>query len=120
MVFKDHHSKSNPLRIGSVKTNIGHMEAASGVGSFIKVCLSLKYKKFIPNIHFERINPKIKIDEWNLKVQTELEDFPNNLKRPVAIGINNFGMSGSYVHLILEEPPRFIEKEKSENVKEII
>ncbi|KAM9982459.1 hypothetical protein ACTFIZ_006979 [Dictyostelium cf. discoideum] len=114
MVFKDHHSKSNPLRIGSVKTNIGHMEAASGVGSFIKVCLSLKNKKFIPNIHFERINPKIKIDEWNIKVQTELEDFPNNLKRPVAIGINNFGMSGSNVHLILEEPPRFIEREKSQ------
>ncbi|KAN0031558.1 hypothetical protein ACTFIV_005423 [Dictyostelium citrinum] len=118
MVFKDHHSKENPLRIGSVKTNIGHMEAASGVASFIKVCLSLKHRKFIPNIHFERINPKIKIDEWNLKVQTELEDFPTNLNRPVAIGINNFGMSGSNVHLILEEPPRYIENENHHHQSE--
>ncbi|KAN0033277.1 hypothetical protein ACTA71_002701 [Dictyostelium dimigraforme] len=98
-------SKENPLLIGSIKSNIGHSEAASGIASLIKCCLILKNKYFVPNINYSTPNPMIKFDEWNLKVITEPIPFSklNNNNRPISIAINNFGVTGSNCCLVLSE-----------------
>ncbi|EGC38268.1 hypothetical protein DICPUDRAFT_149068 [Dictyostelium purpureum] len=101
MSLKDHRSNNSPLLIGSVKSNIGHLEPASGVASVIKCCLMFKHRQFAPNIHFNNPNPNIKFNEWNMKVVTDLTPFPKN--KLVTIGVNNFGATGSNVCIILKE-----------------
>ncbi|KAM9988250.1 hypothetical protein ACTFIZ_003606 [Dictyostelium cf. discoideum] len=101
MVFKDNHSPENPLLIGSLKSNVGHMEAASGVSSLIKCCLMLKNKYFAPNVNFKKINPKIKLDEWNIKVVSEAIPFKKN--KITSMVINSFGITGSNCCLVLTE-----------------
>ncbi|KAK5574622.1 hypothetical protein RB653_009875 [Dictyostelium firmibasis] len=95
--------KSTPILIGSIKSNIGHCEAASGVASLIKCCLMFKNQCFLPNIHFNKPNPSIKFEEWNLKVVTEPTPFPNNYERLVSMMINNFGVTGSNCCLLLSD-----------------
>lgn len=68
-VFKDTRTHGEPLRIGSVKTNIGHTETASGVAAIIKVALALEKGQIPPSINFEKPNAKLHLDEWNLKVR---------------------------------------------------
>ena len=67
-VFKDTRKDEQPLRIGSVKTNIGHTETASGVAAIIKVALALEKGQIPPSINFEKPNEKLHLDEWKLKV----------------------------------------------------
>ncbi len=92
------------LSIGSVKTNIGHLEAASGIAGLAKVALSLRHRELPPSLHFETPNPAIAWDELNLRVQTTLEPFPEG-PRPVLAGVNSFGFGGANAHIVLEEPP---------------
>lgn len=67
-VFKDKRPREQPLRIGSVKTNVGHTETASGLASIIKVALALEKGQIPPSANFEKPNEKIHLDEWHLKV----------------------------------------------------
>lgn len=67
-VFKDTRQDDQPLRIGSVKTNIGHTETASGVAAVIKVALALEKGQIPPSINFEKPNEKLNLDAWKLKV----------------------------------------------------
>ncbi|KAL4994903.1 hypothetical protein BDV10DRAFT_143330 [Aspergillus recurvatus] len=103
-VFDEVRSPDEPLRIGSVKTNIGHTEATSGLASLIKVVLALEHGKIPPSINFEKPNPKIKLDEWRLRVITALEDWPPGAGGVRRASINNFGYGGTNAHLIVESP----------------
>ena len=67
-VFGARRSADNPVRIGSIKTNVGHLEGASGVAGVIKAIFMLENRVFLPNRNFERINPHILLDQWNIKV----------------------------------------------------
>jgi acyl transferase domain-containing protein len=67
-VFGPERAKNDPLRIGSVKTNVGHLEGASGVAGVIKAVLMLENRTFFPNRNFKNVNPRIPLDEWKLKV----------------------------------------------------
>lgn len=96
--------RKHPCLIGSVKTNIGHLEAASGIASLIKVALILKHKTIPPSLHFKTPNPNIDFDKLNLRVVQELETFPEN-SGPLLAGINSFGFGGANAHAILEAPP---------------
>ncbi|CAI7643289.1 unnamed protein product [Penicillium glandicola] len=89
------------LHLGSVKSNIGHLEGASGVAALIKATLSLEKGKILPNMHFNTPNPSIKFDEWKLKVPTKTLDWdaPNGLRRA---SVNSFGYGGTNGHVILE------------------
>ena len=93
-----------PLPIGSVKTNLGHLETAAGVVGLIKGMLVLKRGQIPPSLHFE--NPSTHIDMVGLKlrVPTTLEAFPETGGRRIA-GVNSFGFGGSNAHVILAEPP---------------
>ena len=82
--------------IGSVKTNIGHLEAASGIAGLIKVALSLKHKKLPPSLHFHNPNPAIDFDALGLRVVTSLEPWPEPAN-PLLKGVNSFGFGGANV-----------------------
>src|SRR5205085_1070541 len=67
-VFGPGRSPDFPLRIGSIKTNVGHLEGASGIAGIIKAVLMLENRIFLPNRNFKTINPRIPLQEWKLKV----------------------------------------------------
>ncbi|KAL3432034.1 putative polyketide synthase [Aspergillus tetrazonus] len=94
-------AREQPLPIGSIKTNIGHTEAASGLASLIKTALAMEKGVIPPSINFEEVNPKLKLDEWNLRVVREVEPWPSAQIRRASI--NNFGYGGTNSHIILED-----------------
>ena len=92
----------DPLLIGSVKTNIGHLEAAAGMAGLIKVLLSLQNGSIPGQMNFETPNPHIAWDKTPVKVLTEETSWPRNDRR--RAGVSAFGMSGTNAHVILEAP----------------
>ncbi|KAI1380906.1 ketoacyl-synt-domain-containing protein [Hypoxylon crocopeplum] len=108
--------EDDPLSIGSVKSNIGHLENASGIISVMKAALMLEKGFIVPNADFERENPAIPLSEWNLKIPQKQLPFPRNKK---YICVNNFGYSGSNGHAVLKGLPaeneiEFLDAEKFE------
>jgi acyl transferase domain-containing protein/acyl carrier protein len=89
-----------PLILGAVKTNIGHLEAASGVAGLIKTALALKHRTVPPNLHFRKGNPHIPFDALRLKVPTSLEPWPERNGRALA-GVSSFGFGGTNCHVVL-------------------
>jgi acyl transferase domain-containing protein/NADPH:quinone reductase-like Zn-dependent oxidoreductase/SAM-dependent methyltransferase len=101
---KEEEGRAEKLRIGSVKTNIGHTEAASGMAGLIKAVLALEKGQIPPSVNFDKPNPKLKLDEWGLKVTTELEPWPATMgDAPRRASVNNFGYGGTNSHVILED-----------------
>lgn len=92
------------LAIGSVKSNIGHLEAAAGVVSLVKVALSLAERSLPPSLHFERPNPHIDLAALGLHVQTALGPWPRGANGRVA-GVSAFGFGGTNAHVVLKEAP---------------
>ena len=99
-VYGTHRSPDNPLYLGAVKTNIGHLESASGVASIIKTVISLQNKKIYKHLNFHRLNPNIKISDTRIVLQNT--DWNSNAKLRCA-GVNAFGFSGTNAHVILQE-----------------
>lgn len=97
-VFQNSHQ--TPLPIGAVKTNIGHLEAAAGIASLIKVILALQHHQIPPNLHFNQPNPQINWQQLSLQVPTTLMPWPET-PRPIA-GVSAFGFSGTNAHVVLE------------------
>jgi len=96
-------SADDPLILGSVKTNIGHLEAAAGVAGLIKAALSVQRGVIPPHLHFKTPNPLIPWDRLPLTVPTEPLPWPRGKRR--LAGISAFGMSGVNVHMVVEAPP---------------
>jgi acyl transferase domain-containing protein/surfactin synthase thioesterase subunit len=90
-----------PCAIGSVKTNIGHLEAAAGIAGLIKLTLMLQHRKIPPVLHFQTPNPYIPFDQLPLQVQQTLEDWPE-MAEPALAGVSSFGFGGANAHMILE------------------
>ncbi|HMI00067.1 MAG TPA: type I polyketide synthase, partial [Bradyrhizobium sp.] len=93
-----------PLPIGSIKTNLGHLETAAGIAGLIKAMLVLKHAQIPPSLHFSKPNPHIDFEKLKLRVPTQLEPFPNGTAERIA-GVNSFGFGGANAHVILAEPP---------------
>ncbi len=102
-IIKDSHDKTNPLILCSVKSNIGHLEAAAGVSGVIKMVLSMMHNQFPPHLNMNVPNPLIPWDDIPVRVPLELTPWPKHDK-PRRAGINSFGFSGTNAHVILEEP----------------
>jgi amino acid adenylation domain-containing protein len=96
--------RGRKLRIGSVKTNIGHAESAAGIASVIKVILALRHGELPPHLHFKNPSPLIPWAELPVEVTRDLTPWPANGKRRVA-GVSAFGASGINAHLVIEEAP---------------
>lgn len=103
--------ESQTCAIGSVKSNIGHLESAAGIASLTKVLLQMKYQQLVPSLHAENLNPRIDFGATPFKVQGTLAEW----KRPVVeidgevkeyprrAGISSFGAGGANAHLVVEE-----------------
>ncbi|MFY1830940.1 SDR family NAD(P)-dependent oxidoreductase [Myxococcus fulvus] len=92
------------LLIGSVKTNIGHLEGAAGIAGLLKVVLALSHRRVPPNLHFDAPNPLIDFGTLRLKVPERLSPWPAEDEKALA-GVSAFGWGGTNCHLVLEEAP---------------
>lgn len=93
----------NPLLVGSVKTNIGHLEAAAGMAGLIKVLLAIQHQQIPAQLNFDEPNPHIPWDKLAVKVLTEPTAWPTNSEKQLA-GVSAFGMSGTNAHVVIEAP----------------
>ena len=102
-VYCNGRTADNPLLIGSVKTNIGHLESAAGIAGLIKAALALKHRIIPKQLHFNDPNPRVDWDNLPLKVTTEHVDWQRRGDRPRVAGVNCFGISGTNSHIVMEE-----------------
>lgn len=115
-IFARQYAKEAPLYVGSVKTNIGHMEAASGIAGLIKVILSLKNRGIPAHIGLHQVNPYIDLSKTNIEIPKNF--MPWDIKKGKRIaGVSAFGFTGTNVHVVVEEAPNIDnqswEKEKA-------
>lgn len=104
-VFAGSHTPARPLIIGSVKTNIGHLEAAAGIASVIKVVLALQHQEIPPHINLAQSNPLMDLSTVPVQINRQPISWPYNADHTRRAGISSFGFSGTNAHLILEEAP---------------
>ncbi|HWM91726.1 MAG TPA: thioester reductase domain-containing protein [Thermoanaerobaculia bacterium] len=90
--------------LGSIKTNVGHLESAAGIAGLIKAALALEREAIPPSLHFEKPNPQIDFESSPFYVNTRLREWPRG-EAPRRAGVSSFGMGGTNVHVILEEAP---------------
>ncbi|WP_031095167.1 type I polyketide synthase, partial [Streptomyces sp. NRRL S-15] len=93
-----------PWAIGSVKSNIGHLESAAGIAGLTKVLLQFRHRTLVPSLHSAELNPNIDFGRSPFRVQRELSEWPDG-DRPRRAGLSSFGAGGANAHLVLEESP---------------
>ena len=102
-------SNDQPLYVGSVKTNIGHLEAGAGLAGLLKSVLSLEHGVIPPSLNFKNPNPRLRLDEWNLKVPTALIPWPSDGSSSLRrASINSFGYGGSNAHCIIDDAYNYL------------
>jgi acyl transferase domain-containing protein len=104
--FSPHTNQKQFCAVGSVKTNIGHLDAAAGISGLIKTALALKHKQIPPSLNFTAANPQIDFANSPFFVNTQLTPWINH-QHPRRAGVSSFGMGGTNAHAILEEAPVF-------------
>lgn len=109
--------KKGYCAIGSVKTNIGHLDTAAGVAGLIKTVLSLKHKELVPSLHYKSPNPNIDFENSPFYVNTKLHEWKTEEDVPRRAAVSSFGIGGTNAHLILEEAPHVTKYEDLEKEK---
>ncbi len=94
----------NPLPVGSIKSNLGHMEPASGMAGLVKAILTLKHQQIPPSIHADILNPQLALDEQHIHIVRSPLLFPAQ-NRPLRAAVNSFGFGGTNAHVIIEAAP---------------
>ncbi|MFJ9442364.1 acyltransferase domain-containing protein [Kitasatospora sp. NPDC101235] len=97
--------RAEPLRLGSVKSNVGHLEAAAGIVGLVKLAMSMRNGVLPPSLHYSAPNPQIMFDEYNLTVQDRLTPWPRRSDARRG-GVSSFGFGGAICHVAVEELPR--------------
>ncbi|MEW2554403.1 type I polyketide synthase [Streptomyces zhihengii] len=100
-VHGEHRDAGRPLLVGSVKTNIGHLDAAAGVLGLIKAALSVRHGVLPASLNYETPNPDIPLDAWKLRVNATAAPWPDG---PRLAGVSSFGIGGTNCHLVLTAP----------------
>ncbi|NBD13542.1 type I polyketide synthase [Corallococcus silvisoli] len=103
-VFAPGRESSRPLSLGSIKTNVGHLEAAAGIAGLMKVVLMLQHRELPPHLHLSRPTTAVPWSELPITIPTRLRPWDTTSGRRMA-GVSSFGLSGINAHLILEEAP---------------
>lgn len=109
--FRGRTGKRGYCALGSVKTNIGHLDAAAGVAGLIKAVLALEHRQIPPTLHFERANPDIDLASSPFYVPTGLKRW-DSARTPRRAGVSSFGLGGTNAHVVLEEPAAHITQPK--------
>ncbi|MGD9888323.1 MAG: type I polyketide synthase [Halothiobacillaceae bacterium] len=94
-------SEDNPLPVGSIKSNVGHMEPASGMAGLIKAVLTLKHRQIPPSIHSSVLNPHLNLNAQHIHIVRTPTALPN-LTRPPCVAVNSFGFGGTNAHAIIQ------------------
>ncbi|MCJ1283861.1 hypothetical protein MMC26_003192 [Xylographa opegraphella] len=105
--FRDQTPRDEPLFVGAVKSNIGHLEGASGIAGLIKTVLVLEKGIIPPNIWYERPNPKILLDDWNIKFPLGVTPWPTKGLRRASV--NSFGFGGSNAHVVIDDAYNYLQ-----------
>ncbi|MBV9450127.1 MAG: acyltransferase domain-containing protein [Streptosporangiaceae bacterium] len=101
-VFGPSHSPRDPLLVGSLKTNIGHMEAAAGIGGVVKTVLQLRYGTVFPHLNLDKPSSRIAWDTWPVRVPTRSQPWRAGIRRGL---VNSFGFTGTIAAAVLEQAP---------------
>ncbi|RKH14638.1 SDR family oxidoreductase [Corallococcus sp. CA053C] len=117
--FRQGTDKKNFCALGSVKSNIGHLDSAAGAVGFIKAALSLHHKKIVPSLNFKTPNPACDFPNSPFYVNTELRDFPKGAT-PRRAGVTSLGMGGTNAHAILEEAPELPATDKPRRPAQVV
>ncbi|MDI1360425.1 MAG: polyketide synthase, partial [Methylobacter sp.] len=104
-VFSASHSAANPLYLGSVKTNVGHLEAAAGVAGIIKLVLALRHDCLPRHLHCGNPTSRFSWADKPLRILHEPQAWPRG-EQPRIAGISSFGFSGTNAHIVIEEAPQ--------------
>jgi acyl transferase domain-containing protein len=124
--FKGFSGNGKSRAMGTVKSNIGHLEAASGISQLTKVLLQMKHKKLVPSIHAEPLNSEINLGNTSFKVQKQLEDWEKGVLDDGINGthavprralLNSFGAGGACASMVIEEYDHQMEKGKSSGIQ---
>ncbi|MFE5581447.1 beta-ketoacyl synthase N-terminal-like domain-containing protein, partial [Kitasatospora sp. NPDC056531] len=100
--------RTAPLAVGSVKTNLGHLEGAAGIAGLLKTVLAIRHRELPPSLNYDVPNPEIPFAELRLKVQDRLAGWPHP-DRPLVAGVSSFGVGGTNCHLVVSEAPGAVE-----------
>ncbi|MCP4216458.1 MAG: amino acid adenylation domain-containing protein, partial [bacterium] len=101
------------VALGSVKTNIGHLDAAAGIAGFIKAVLAVKHRVLFPSLHFKAPNPRINFSQTPFYVNNQLKEWKSE-DHPLRAGVSSFGIGGTNAHIIVEEAPKVAVSEAAE------
>ncbi|MBA4143016.1 MAG: SDR family NAD(P)-dependent oxidoreductase [Nitrosospira sp.] len=112
--FRESTQRREFCGIGSVKTNVGHLDAAAGVAGLIKTVLALKHRLLPPSLNFEQANPEIDFSSSPFYVNTISRAWPDG-STPRRAGVSSFGIGGTNVHVVIEEPPLAVSSGPSRN-----
>jgi len=112
--FQESTNRVGYCAIGSVKTNIGHLDAAAGVTGLIKTVLSLQHTQIPPSLNYNKPNPKIDFDNSPFYVNTDLCDWQTTDNAPRRAGVSSFGIGGTNAHVVIEEAPVLDEPEEKD------
>jgi acyl transferase domain-containing protein/acyl carrier protein len=117
--FREYTEKNSFCAIGSLKTNLGHMDAAAGVAGLIKTILMLENREIPPSLHFETPNPEIDFDNSPFYVNTKLRKWVAD-GSPLRAGVSAFGLGGTNAHVVLEEAPTMEASGKSRDYQLVL
>ncbi|HUD62407.1 MAG TPA: type I polyketide synthase, partial [Acetobacteraceae bacterium] len=104
-VFASHTDRRQFCALGSVKTNVGHLDSAAGVAGLIKTVLCLRHRRLVPSLHFRQPNPAIDFATTPFYVNTQLRDWNTEPGLKRRAGVSSFGIGGTNAHVVLEEAP---------------
>ncbi|NMO20761.1 type I polyketide synthase, partial [Pyxidicoccus fallax] len=117
--FRKTTERKGDCAIGSLKTNLGHLDAAAGVAGLIKVVLSLENQELPPSLHFERPNPEIDFDKSPFFVNTTLRSWKRG-EAPRRAGISSFGIGGTNAHVVVEEAPAVAAEQRKARPQQLV
>jgi acyl transferase domain-containing protein len=103
--FNTSGSGSQPIYIGSIKSNMGHLEPAAGIAGLIKAILMVERGVIPPAANFEKVNSKIPLEEWNMRIATSPVPWPPGVRR---VSINSFGFGGTNAHVVIDDASSFL------------
>ncbi|HEY8411527.1 MAG TPA: type I polyketide synthase, partial [Pyrinomonadaceae bacterium] len=101
--------------IGSVKSNIGHLDTAAGVAGLIKTVLALEHEELPPSLNYEQPNPEIDFAQSPFYVNAQLREWPRREGEPRRAGVSSFGMGGTNAHVVLEEAPAVVREKTADD-----
>lgn len=110
--FRKSTARSGYCGIGSLKSNVGHLDAAAGVAGLMKTILALEHGQMAPSLHFQNLNPHIELKGSPFFVNSQLADWPSS-GSPRRAGVTSLGIGGTNAHVVLEEAPRPVESQQT-------